>query len=74
MEIFKKADAKLLNWLKDFALDSVDNDKTWDIRKNINALGKKLFQESYLDIEDALMENIPKLDEFIKEQQQIVET
>ncbi|MEN8247930.1 MAG: UvrD-helicase domain-containing protein [Bacteroidota bacterium] len=70
--LFAEADKTTLDWLKDFSLDQLDNDKGWDIRKNIAQLGKKLFHESYLDIEESLRSNVHKLKEFIQEQKQIV--
>lgn len=65
--LFAKADKKTLKWLQDFALDQMDSDKGWDIKKNIATLGKKLFHESYLDIEEKLRQNTDKLESFIKQ-------
>ena len=64
--LFAQADKKLLGWLKEFSLSQLDDDKGWDVRKNIASLGKKLFQESYLDIEETLSNNADKLEAFIK--------
>jgi ATP-dependent helicase/nuclease subunit A len=71
--LFKNADKDLLNWLNDFALDQITNEKGWNIRKNILDLGRKLFQESFMDIESALAENTAELSKFIKAQQKILE-
>jgi ATP-dependent exoDNAse (exonuclease V) beta subunit len=65
--LFTKADKKTLRWLQDFALEQMDDDKGWDIKKNIATLGKKLFHESYLDVEEKLRQNAEKLESFIKE-------
>jgi ATP-dependent helicase/nuclease subunit A len=64
--LFAQADKKTLGWLQDFALEQMDNDKGWDIKKNIATLGKKLFHESYLDVEEKLRQNTDKLESFIK--------
>ncbi len=71
--LFKKADEDLLKWLSDFALDQITNEKGWNIRKNILDLGRKLFQESFMDIESALSENTAELSKFIKVQKKVVE-
>lgn len=65
--LFAQADKKILGWLQDFALEQMDNDKGWDIKKNIATLGKKLFHESYLDVEEKLRQNTDKLESFIKQ-------
>ena len=65
--LFAQADKKTLRWLQDFALEQMDDDKGWDIKKNIATLGKKLFHESYLDVEEKLRQNAEKLESFIKE-------
>lgn len=65
--LFAQADKKVLTWLQEFALDQMENEKGWDIRRNIEKLGRKLFQESYLDIEEKLSQNASKLEPFIKQ-------
>ena len=65
--LFTKADKKTLRWLQDFALEQMDDDKGWDIKRNIATLGKKLFHESYLDVEEKLRQNADNLESFIKE-------
>jgi len=65
--LFAQADKKVLAWLQEFALDQMENEKGWDIRRNIEKLGKKLFHESYLDIEEKLSQNADKLEPFIKQ-------
>ena len=65
--LFARADKKTLQWLQDFALEQMDGDKGWDIKKNIATLGRKLFHESYLDIEEKLRQNTDKLEPFIKD-------
>jgi ATP-dependent helicase/nuclease subunit A len=69
--LFAQADKRTLGWLQDFALEKMDGDKGWDIKKNIATLGKKLFHESYLDVEEKLRDNTDKLDPFIKQLQQV---
>ena len=65
--LFTGADKDLLAWLQEFSLAQLEDDKGWDIRRNIITLGKKLFQESYLDIEETLSQNADKLQGFIKQ-------
>ena len=64
--LFTKANKNLLEWLKEFSLSQLEDDKGWDIKKNIILLGRKLFNESYLDIEETIIKNADKLDDFIK--------
>ena len=64
--LFQTADKKLLSWLNDFALEQLENQKTWDVRQNITTMGKKLFHESYLDIADSLLNKADALPDFIK--------
>lgn len=70
--LFRSADKKLLRWLNDFALEQIENEKSWDVRQNIADLGRKLFHESYLDIEQSLRENSDALPDLINANQQIV--
>ncbi len=63
--LFANADKKVLTWLQDFALEQMDNDKGWNIKKDIAILGKKLFHESYLDVEEKLRQNTDNLSSFI---------
>ena len=39
-------DEELQRWMLDFAQDNFDNNGSWDVRRNILALGKELFKES----------------------------
>ena len=70
--LFGKADDELLSWLKNYALSQIEDDKGWNIQKSISTLGKKLFQESYLDIRDQLKTGSKELATFIKKQQHIL--
>ncbi|SDD60080.1 ATP-dependent exoDNAse (exonuclease V) beta subunit (contains helicase and exonuclease domains) [Algoriphagus faecimaris] len=40
-------DEFLHKWLVDYAIDQIQNGKSWDIRKNIHGLGKQIFQENF---------------------------
>lgn len=40
-------DEFLHKWLVDYAIDQIQNGKSWDIRKNIKELGKQIFQEDF---------------------------
>ena len=70
--LFTAPGKKLLAWLQEFSLARLEDDKGWDISGNIAALGKKLFQESYLDIEETLAQNTGKLEAFIGQLRQTV--
>ena len=70
--LFSSASDELLNWLEDFSMEQIDNEKGWDVRKNIGDLGAKLFQESYLDIESSLRQNASKLPAFIRLNKDII--
>ena len=70
--LFSTANDELLSWLKDFALAQIEDDKGWNIQKSIATLGKKLFQESYLDIRDQLDSGSLHLSKFIKDQRAII--
>jgi ATP-dependent helicase/nuclease subunit A len=72
--LFAQADERTLGWLQDFALEKMDGDKGWNIKNNIATLGKKLFHESYLDVEEKLRENADKLEPFIKHLQGTVKS
>lgn len=40
-------DEFLHKWLVDYATEQIQNGKTWDIRSNIQGLGKQIFQENF---------------------------
>jgi ATP-dependent exoDNAse (exonuclease V) beta subunit len=71
-QLFAQADKQILSWLQDYALDQIEADKGWNIKRNIAELGVKLFHESYLDIQDDLIRQVPRLADFVKNQQMLV--
>jgi ATP-dependent exoDNAse (exonuclease V) beta subunit len=40
-------DEFLHRWLVDYAIEQIQNGKSWDIRRNIKELGKQIFQEDF---------------------------
>ncbi|WP_373496320.1 UvrD-helicase domain-containing protein [Aquiflexum sp.] len=40
-------DEYLHKWLVDYAVEQIQNGKSWDIRKNIKSLGRQIFQEDF---------------------------
>ncbi|WP_194974372.1 UvrD-helicase domain-containing protein [Aquiflexum lacus] len=54
-------DEFLHKWLVDYAIEQIQNGKTWDIRKNIKSLGSQIFQEGFkkfgTEIKEFLKEN-----------------
>ncbi|MEZ5004563.1 MAG: UvrD-helicase domain-containing protein [Chitinophagales bacterium] len=40
-------DEEITNWLKEFAFSKIDEDKSWNFRKNIIALSKEIFTNSF---------------------------
>ena len=65
-------DEFLHRWLVDYAIEQIQNGKSWDIRRNIKELGKQIFQEDFkkhgAEIKQFLSkkENIQLLQEFLK--------
>jgi ATP-dependent exoDNAse (exonuclease V) beta subunit len=66
-------DEFLHKWLVDYAVEQIQNGKSWDIRKNIKELGRQIFQEDFKkygnEIRDFLKEkeNIKNLNAFVRE-------
>lgn len=66
-------DGFLHKWLVDYAVEQIQNGKSWDIRKNIKELGKQIFQEDFkkygTEIREFLKEkeNIKNLNAFTRE-------
>ncbi|MCH6232985.1 UvrD-helicase domain-containing protein [Cognataquiflexum rubidum] len=66
-------DEFLHKWLVDYAVEQIQNGKSWDIRKNIKELGKQIFQEDFKkygnEIREFLKEkeNIKNLNAFVRE-------
>lgn len=64
-------DEFLHKWLVDYAIEQIQNGKSWDIRRNIKELGKQIFQEDFKkyasEIKEFLKgkENIQQLQEFL---------
>jgi ATP-dependent helicase/nuclease subunit A len=70
--LFRSANQEVLEWLTNFAIAQIDNEKGWNIQQGIKELGFKLFQESYLDIKAQLDAGSQDLGNFIKAQQKII--
>jgi ATP-dependent exoDNAse (exonuclease V) beta subunit len=66
-------DEFLHRWLVDYAIEQIQNGKSWDIRKNIKDLGRQIFQEDFKkygnEIREFLKEkdNIKNLNAFARE-------
>lgn len=66
-------DEFLHKWLVDYAVEQIQNGKSWDIRKNIKDLGKQIFQEDFKkygnEIREFLKEkeNIKNLNSFVRQ-------
>ncbi len=66
-------DEFLHKWLVDYAIEQIQNGKSWDIRKNIKDLGRQIFQEDFKkyapEIKTFLKDknNITLLQKFLRE-------
>lgn len=54
----------LHKWLVDYAIEQIQNGKSWDIRKNIKSLGRQIFQEDFKKYG-------PEIREFLKENENV---
>jgi len=54
----KKDNESLINWLLRFMEDQIEENGKWDIRKNIIALGRQLFKETYKTHNTQIQEEI----------------
>jgi ATP-dependent exoDNAse (exonuclease V) beta subunit len=65
-------DEFLHKWLVDYAVEQIQNGKSWDIRKNIKELGRQIFQEDFKKYAPEIRaflkdkKNITELQEFLK--------
>ncbi|GAB2631164.1 UvrD-helicase domain-containing protein [Belliella aquatica] len=59
-------DEFLHKWLVDYAVEQIQNGKSWDIRKNIKELGRQIFQEDF-------KKYAPEIREFLKDKNNITE-
>ena len=57
-------DEFLHRWLVDYAIEQIQNGKSWDIRRNIKELGKQIFQEDF-------KKYASEIKRFLKEEQHI---
>jgi ATP-dependent exoDNAse (exonuclease V) beta subunit len=69
-------DEFLHRWLVNYAIEQIQNGKSWDIRRNIKELGKQIFQEDFkkyaIEIKNFLKEeqNIKALQGFTRERRE----
>lgn len=59
-------DEFLHRWLVDYAIEQIQNGKSWDIRRNIKELGRQIFQEDF-------KKYASEIKEFLKEEEHIKE-
>ncbi|SNS73762.1 ATP-dependent exoDNAse (exonuclease V) beta subunit (contains helicase and exonuclease domains) [Belliella buryatensis] len=65
-------DEFLHKWLVDYAVEQIQNGKSWDIRKNIKELGRQIFQEDFKKYAPEIRafladnKNISQLQQFVK--------
>lgn len=59
-------DEFLHRWLVDYAIEQIQNGKSWDIRRNIKELGRQIFQEDF-------KKYAAEIKEFLKEEEHIKE-
>ncbi|MDO9551181.1 exodeoxyribonuclease V subunit beta [Rhodonellum sp.] len=59
-------DRFLHKWLVDYAIEQIQNGKSWDIRRNIKELGKQIFQEDFKKF-------APEIREFLKDKENITQ-
>ncbi|MCH7398365.1 UvrD-helicase domain-containing protein [Belliella sp. DSM 107340] len=59
-------DEFLHKWLVDYAVEQIQNGKSWDVRKNIKDLGRQIFQEDF-------KKYAPEIREFLKDKKNIAE-
>lgn len=59
-------DEFLHRWLVDYAIEQIQNSKSWDIRRNIKELGRQIFQEDF-------KKYAAEIKEFLKEEEHIKE-
>lgn len=68
-------DEQLTKWLREFAFDKMEDDRDWNIQRDIEGLGRELFNEQFQQIRDQIyreQEDLRSyLGEFIKHIDQI---
>jgi len=57
-DLEKPESKDLLGWLLRFAEDKIENGGEWNLRKDIKALGREIFKESYKTFSEAVSEDI----------------
>ncbi len=57
-DLEKPESKELLGWLLRFAEDKIENGGEWNLRKDIMALGREVFKESFKSFSDAVVEDI----------------
>ncbi|MCB0506508.1 MAG: UvrD-helicase domain-containing protein, partial [Cyclobacteriaceae bacterium] len=65
--LYKTTNPRVKKWLRSFIDSRISEDKGWNIEFNIKTLGKKLFQDSFIDIRDILNKNAEHLEGFVKQ-------
>lgn len=71
-DLFIQASKNELDYLKDFAIGRLADDKDWNIRKDILELGNKLFKNDFKDIEHVLAGKSGELPNFISQLRQTI--
>lgn len=65
--LYNSKDIQVKKWLQAFINSKIEEDKGWNIEFNIKNLGYKLFQDSFIDIQQELRANATDLEGFVKQ-------
>ncbi|MDL5047971.1 UvrD-helicase domain-containing protein [Oscillatoria amoena NRMC-F 0135] len=60
------SNTQLTSWVVDFARESLENEKAWDVRQSLKEFSKEIFKEDFKQIEDDLAKTTGKPEFFVK--------
>ncbi|MGP1435334.1 MAG: UvrD-helicase domain-containing protein [Phocaeicola sp.] len=55
----------ILTWITDFIMERINNDKSWNVSKEIKSFGKYIFNEIYIEKGDNVKKNMEEIPHFI---------
>ena len=55
----------VLTWITDFIMERINNDKSWNVSKEIKSFGNYIFNETYIEKGDNVKKNIEEIPNFI---------
>jgi len=60
------SDKEITEWLSNYALDKIKNEKNWDIEKDINSFTSSIFNEFFFNLPESEIEKLSDLNNFSK--------